>query len=68
MKLYFQASNGNERLIAEVENGDEAMKEIKEFCFERNFNIPYVRCWGSLEDDGIWYDCGSWYEYFLLRK
>ena len=68
MKLYFQNSNGKERMVAEVENQEDAMSEIKKFCYERDFRIPYVRCWGDLNKDGITYDVGSWSENFVLRK
>lgn len=68
MKLQFQAADGSERMIAEIGDDEEPMKYIQEFCDERNFKIPYVRCWGSLEDDGVWYDVGSHVEFFVLRK
>ena len=41
MKLYFENSQGKERLIAEVANEEEAYKEINKFCEERNFKIYY---------------------------
>ena len=68
MKLFFQNANGNERVIANVDNADEAMIEIKKFCDERDFKIPYYRYYGSLDDNGIKYDVGSWSEFFVLRK
>ena len=66
MKLLFQTSNGSERVIAEVDSQDDVMAEINKFCNERDFSIPYVRCWGSLDDDGIWYDVSSHTEFFRL--
>ena len=42
MKLYFGNSLGVERVIAEVQNEEEAMNEIDKFCEERNFKIYYV--------------------------
>lgn len=68
MKLLFQASNGNERLVAEVTSENEAMKKINDFCEERDYKIPYVRSWGSLDDEGITYDVGSHTEFFYLVR
>ena len=68
MKLYFKNSSGKELLIANVEDEEEAMCKIKKFCEERDYNIPYWRCWGSIDGDGIYYDVGSWSENFVLRR
>ena len=68
MKLTFQASSGKERKIADVDNQEEAMREIKKFCYEHEFKIPYTRFYGSLDNDGIWIDVGSWSEKFHLTK
>lgn len=68
MKLYFKNSVGKELLIANVEDEEEAMFEIKKFCEERDYRIPYYRCWGSINDDGIWYDVGSHIEFFILKR
>lgn len=68
MKLYFKNSSGKELLIANVEDEDESMCEIKKFCEERDYKIPYWRCWGDLDKYGITYDVGSWSENFLLVK
>lgn len=64
MKLYFENSQGNERLIAEVQNEKEAFKEINKFCEERNFKIYYVRSWMS--NGRKKYDVGSYTEFFYL--
>lgn len=65
MKLYFENSYGERRVIAEPETEDEAMKEIYKFCEDRNFKIYYVRTW--IESNGLKvYDCGSWFEFFYL--
>jgi hypothetical protein len=64
MKLYFENSQGIERLIAEVVNEDEAFKEINKFCEERNFKIYYVRSW--MKDGRKTYDVGSHTEFFHL--
>lgn len=64
MKLYFENSQGVERVIAEVANEEEAYKEINKFCEERNFEIYYVRTWMS--NGRKKYDVGSHSEFFYL--
>lgn len=64
MKLWFQQSNGNRRLIGEFETEQEAVKAIHEFCDERNFHIYYTRIW--VADGEKWFDVGSHTEYFCL--
>lgn len=64
MKLYFGNSLGVERVIAEVQNEEEAMNEIDKFCEERNFKIYYVRTW--MENGRKKYDVGSHTEFFYL--
>lgn len=65
MKLYFENSLGKERVIAEVENEDEAFKEIHKFLDEHNYKSYYTRTWTV---DGVkYFDVGSWSEKFLLR-
>ena len=65
MKLYFENSRGQRRVIAEPKTEDEVWKEINKFCEERNFNIPYVRQW--IDPDGLkWYDVSSHSEFFIL--
>ena len=65
MKLYFENSYGERRIIAEPKTEEEAIKEIYKFCDDRNFKIYYVRSW--MLSDGIKkFDCGSWSEFFYL--
>lgn len=65
MKLYFENSYGQRRIIAEPETEEEAWEEIHNFCTERNFTIPYIRTWR--DPDGLkWYDVSSHTEYFIL--
>lgn len=64
MKLYFENSQGIERVIAEVANEKEAYKEINKFCEERNFEIYYIRTWMS--NGRKVYDVGSHTEFFYL--
>ena len=65
MKLYFENSHGNRRIIAEPFTEEDAMKEIYKFCEDRNFKIYYVRTWK--EPNGLMvYDVGSHTEFFYL--
>lgn len=65
MKLYFENSNGNRRLIAEPKTRDGAFEQIHAFCEERSFDIYYVRTWRT--SDGLEvYDVGSHTEFFYL--
>ena len=65
MKLIFENSNGEERVIAEVDNIDEAFDEIHKFCDERDFKIYYTRQWR--ENNRTTFDVGSWSEFFHLE-
>lgn len=67
MKLYFENTMGEERLIATVNDEQEAMEEINKFCDERNFVIHYVRGYMEKNGDRI-YDVGSHTECFILRE
>lgn len=65
MKLYFENSIGQRRIIAEPETEKDATKEIYKFCEERNFKIYYVRTWR--DGNGLkWHDVGSHTEFFIL--
>lgn len=65
MKLYFENSYGERRLIAEPLSEENASEIIYAFCEERNFRIYYTRTWR--EPDGLkWYDVGSHTEFFML--
>lgn len=64
MKLIFQNSSKEERVIAEVETVTKAFDEINKFCEELNYKIPYTRGW---EVEGRMYlDVGSYTEFFIL--
>lgn len=65
MKLYFENSHGERRIIAEPETEEEAYKEMRKFCEDRNFKIYYIRSW--MTSDGLKkFDVGSWSEFFYL--
>jgi hypothetical protein len=66
MKLYFENSYGERRIIAEPETEELAMEAIHTFCDERNFRIYYVRSW--VTEEGLKkFDVGSWSEFFYLE-
>ena len=65
MKLYFENSSGEERLIASPKTEDEAMKEIRNFCIKRNFKIYYYRI--NKFPHRYQYDVGSHSECFWLE-
>lgn len=65
MRLVFQNANGKERVIANVSDGYEANSEIKKFCANHDFHIPYTRVWKN-DDNVTTYDVGSHFEFFKL--
>lgn len=73
MKLLFQNSRGEERVIAEVDDEKEAINEIYKFIDECNakrtdggkFTTYYMRCWNR--DNRKWFDVGSHTEFFILE-
>ena len=67
MKLYFENSYGERRIIANPETEETAMEAIHAFCDERNFRIYYVRSWVDNEGFKV-YDVGSHTEFFFLGK
>ena len=65
MKLIFQNSRGEERVIAEPTNREEIGKEIDKFLDDHNFKSYYTRVW---EENGrLIYDVGSHTEFFILE-
>ena len=65
MKLYFQNSRGEERLIAEPSNKEEVNKEINKFLDNHNFKSYYTRVW--VADNKMIFDVGSHTEFFILK-
>ena len=66
MKLFFQNSKGEERLIAEPANREEVNKEINKFLEDHNFKSYYTRV---LEENGrLIFDVGSHTEFFILEE
>ena len=65
VKLIFQNSRGEERVIAEPSNREEVNKEINKFLDDHNFKSYYTRVW---EENGrLIFDVGSHTEFFLLE-
>lgn len=61
-KLWFQNSQGQERVIMEVNNFNDVFTGIWNFLEEHNYKSYYIRSW---EEGGrIKYDVGSWTEFF----
>lgn len=70
MKVYFSNANKDERFLATCNDDNQVFEVIKEFCYERDYNIPYFRCWEK-DVDGkkrTWYDVGSWSEFFFVEE
>lgn len=65
MKLFFENSYKERRIIAEVKDENEALQKIKEFCKERNFKIYYFRI--NKLGNTLEYDVGSHSEFFYLE-
>ena len=65
MKLFFQNSKGEERLIAKPANKEEVNKEINKFLDDHNFKSYYTRVWEA--DGRLMFDVGSWSEVFILE-
>lgn len=65
MRLIFQSSNGNERIIGEPTTLKETDKIIDDFLKDHNFKSYYTRLW--FEEDRLKYDVGSYTEFFFLE-
>lgn len=65
MKLFFQSSNGNERVIADVDTWCSACSEINKFLDEHNFKSYYKRLWQ--ENNRVYVDVGSHTEFFIVE-
>ena len=66
MKLIFQNSRGEERVIAEPQDKKEAVKEINKFLDNHNYKSYYM---SVCEDDNgrLRIDVGSWSEFFYIE-
>ena len=66
MKLIFQNSRGEERVIAELQDKKEVIKEINKFLDDHNYKSYYMNV---CEDDNgrLAIDVGSWSEFFYIE-
>ena len=66
MKLIFQNSRGEERVIAEPQDKKEAVKEINKFLDDHNYKSYYMNV---CEDDNgrLRIDVGSWSEFMVIE-
>lgn len=66
MKLYFTRSAGDERLIGEPLNEDQATVMINNFLKEHNYKSYYTRNFISETTGRLVFDVGRWSEFFEL--
>ena len=66
MKVTFENSNGEERVIGEVDNEKEAYKIIINFLNEHNFKSYYVRYTREEVEHRTMFDVGSHTEFFYV--
>lgn len=65
MRLIFQNSKHEERVVDEIANIEEVSKEINKFLKDHNFKSYYTRVW---EENGrLKFDVGSHSEFFYLE-
>lgn len=70
--VFFENSDGKERVIAEVQTMNEALDAIREFLVEREYKSYFTRFW--LEETEyentpcvvLTFDVGSWSEFFHI--
>ena len=64
MKLVFKNSNNKKQDIADVQNEEQAINEIKKFCHNKNYSIPYLSV--TYHTNVIIYNVGSYTQFFCL--
>lgn len=64
MKIYFENRYGERRLLAERDTQDGVWQVINNFLTQHRYEAPYVRSW--TDEEGTWYDVGSWSEFFIV--
>lgn len=65
MRLLFQNSHGEERVIAEPTNKREVIEEINKFLDKHNYKSYYMNVC-EYEENKLRIDVGSWSEFFLV--
>lgn len=66
MRLLFQNSHGEERVIAEPTNKREVIEEINKFLDEHNYKSYYMNVCEE-EKNKLWIDVGSHTEFFYIE-
>lgn len=64
MVLTYKNSKGTLQDIAEVQSEEQAINEIKKFCHNKNYSIPYLSV--TYHTNVIIYDVGSYTQFFCL--
>ena len=73
MKLYFENAYGKVRQIGKIDGRmrrdsikEETFRQIRKFCEEHNYNIPYIRIWNEPLNGkpATKFDVGSHTEFF----
>ncbi|MBQ4122292.1 hypothetical protein IJD44_01010 [bacterium] len=67
MKVYFENSQGIERVIGLATDEQWAYRIINDFCAERNYTIHYMRSWKDERGRTV-VDVGSWSEFFYIEE
>lgn len=67
MNVFFKRGNGEYEFVKAVANEAEGWNAVRDDIKRRNpnYTVHYVRQWES--DGDIWYDVGSWSEFYVLR-
>ena len=66
MKLIFQNSRGEERVIAEPQNREEVVKEINKFLDDHNYKSYYMNVC-EYDNGKLRIDVGSWSEFMIVE-
>ena len=66
MKLIFQNSRGEERVIAEPQNKEEVVKEINKFLDDHNYKSYYMNVC-EYDNGKLRIDVGSWSEFMIVE-
>lgn len=64
--FYFKKGNGESVLLLSGCTIGEALKEMTIFLKEKNYKSYYTRSWH--EGNEIWFDVGSWSEFFIFKE
>lgn len=65
--LYFEDDKGDRREIGRPLSTEDIYKTIDVFLKDHNYKSYYIRAWKN-EKNEIYYDVGSWSEFFVLTE